>query len=123
MVQAKLTKNLIWIRNPFVSLSIFLIANLISFIDFLQRPFYNLVGVAGNMVLTFAFAFFLILSGRGFSRMFNKRFFIYSSYLGIGIYVGLYFKWLLAIHYIYSVGFFIMALGIYCAFMLDNVQR
>jgi len=122
-LRKKIIKKLHWIRNPYVSLSLFIIANMISFIDVLQKPFYGVVGSAGNMFLTFSFAFFLILSGLGFNRIFKKKFFIYVSYCGILIYFVLYFKWVLTIHYIYTVGIFIMVLGIYSALTLDKEYK
>jgi len=105
-----------WLRNPLISALFFLLANLLSFIPFLQNPYFYMFGVLGNFFLTFLFSFLIITIALNLDRIFNVKMFKYMGYLGIGVYFYLYFTWIFSVHFTFVLGYFIMSFGIYAAF-------
>jgi len=105
-----------WLRNPFVSAVFLAVANIFSFIPFLQDPFFFMFGVLGNFFLTFCFSYLTMLTALNIDRILKTVFFKYIGYLVIGVYFYFYFTWIFSIHYTFVLGYFIMSYGVYWAF-------
>ncbi len=109
----KINRLISKLRNPLISGLLFVIANIISFVQQLQEPFFFMFGVLGNFFLTFCFSFLLMVTFIDLDRIFKKNFFKYLGYAGVVIYFYLYTKWIFTVHYSFVIGYFILSFGVY----------
>lgn len=81
-------------KNKILILSvIFVLANVVGFVDVIQSTYINYFTSYGNYLLTFIFAFAPITLGKLLTKLSGKNVFVYSGYLVFAVYFILYFYW------------------------------